>query len=66
MKAPSVADTLAKSIENEVLELDELCSFVQKKRVNLGFGLFYVTEPDKSLLFSWEIEVPKVVKLYGI
>jgi len=30
MKAPSVADTLAKSIENEVLELDELCSFVQK------------------------------------
>ena len=64
IKAPSVADTLVEFIKNEVLELDELCSFVQKKRVNLGFGLFYVTEPDKSLLFSWETEVQRVFKFY--
>jgi len=60
MSAPDIASTLIEPIENEVLELDELWSFVS------GCGLHFVVELDKSLPSFWEIGANKAVGICGV
>ncbi len=47
---PRVEQTLAPAEPEDVLELDEIWSFVLKSHKSAGRGLHYVGEHDKSLL----------------
>ena len=43
----------------EVIEIDEMWHFTQKKNENYGFGLPSNDQPKRSLDFRWEVVVKK-------
>ncbi len=56
------AQILARPIDIEdmdVIVLDELWHYTQKKSGKSGFGLLYLCEPDGSLPSKWALVVPK-------
>ena len=46
----------------EVIEIDEMWHFTQKKNENFGSGLRLKDQPNKSLDFQWEVVVKKPSK----
>ncbi len=43
----------------EILEIDEMWHFTQKKPTSCGYGLLCLASPDVSLPWRWAVVVPK-------
>lgn len=49
----------------EILELDEMWHFTQKKKTSSGYGLLCLASRDASLPWRWAVVVPKRSKNSG-
>ena len=58
---PNGVETVAKAQPDDVLELDELWSFVQRRAIGVGCGLHCAGEPARLRPFLWETEERKAV-----
>ena len=65
-KLPELKESLVPSKPDDILELDELWSFVGTKKISNGSGLLFAEELDRLLLLLLVIVEKRVVESFGI